>query len=112
MGIKNMPYELFSGKVINTGWPIDGHQLLFALWDFDKRSKYHLYDWEDDYDDEAVMWTMFRSLVDGGYICEEAKGEFITIWKDGKFDEVYYPCVYFCIELDQLTDVKKVDKED
>ena len=81
-------YELYEGTVVNTGWPIDGHRLNFGLWDYDNRSCYHLYYWGDE-DDEAVMQTMFLTLVAEGFISEEDKDEFITVWNDGKFDEVY-----------------------
>lgn len=99
-------YELYVGTVHNTGWPIDGHRLIFGLWDYDNRSCYHLFNWRDA-DDEAVMETMFRTMVDGGFIDEDVKDEFVMIWKDGMFDEVYCPGP-FCIDLDKLTDVKKV----
>ena len=101
------PYEAFMGTVVNTGWPIDGHRMLFGLWNYDNGSCYHLHFWHDE-DDEAVMQTMFRTLVDGGFICEEDKDEFIMVWKDGMFDEVYCPGP-FCIGLDKLENVKKVD---
>lgn len=100
-------YELFEGTVQGTGWPIDGHRLIFGLWDYDNRSSYHLWTW-DDGADEAVMMTMFRTLVDGGFICEEDKDEFIMVWKDGMFDEVYCPGP-FCIELDKLVNVEKLE---
>lgn len=98
-------YELYEGTVVNTGWPIDGHRLNFGLWDYDNRSCYHLYYWGDE-DDEAVMQTMFLTLVAEGFISEEDKDEFITAWNDGKFDEVYCPGP-FCIDMDKLVDVKK-----
>ena len=100
-------YEIYKGTVVNTGWPIDGHEMLFGLLDYDNRSCYHLFTWGEK-DDEAVMMTMFRTLVDGGFICEEDKDEFIMVWKDGMFDEVYCPGP-FCIELDKLVNVEKVD---
>lgn len=99
-------YELYTGTVQNTGWPIDGHRLMFGLWDYDNRSCYHLFNWRDA-DDEAVMETMFRTMVDGGFIGEDVKDEFVMIWNDGMFDEVYCPGP-FCIDLDKLTDVEKV----
>ena len=102
-----LPFELYEGTVVNTGWPIDGHRLVFGLWDYDKRSSYHLFTWGDK-DDEAVKQTMFRTLVDGGFIDEVDKDEFDMVWKDGMFDEVYSPGA-FCIELDKLTDVMVVD---
>lgn len=101
-------YELYEGTVVNTGWPIDGHRLIFGLWNYDNRSSYHLFTWADK-DDEAVMQTMFRTLVDSEFICEEDRDEFIMVWKDGMFDEVYCPGP-FCIELDKLVDVKKVEE--
>ena len=103
------PFELFEGKVVNTGWPIDGHRLVFALWNYDKRSCYHLFTWPDK-SDEAVMQTMFRTLVDADFICEEDEDEFIMVWKDGMFGEVYCPGP-FCIDLDKLVDVIKVEYE-
>lgn len=102
-------YDLYEGTVVNTGWPIDGRRLIFGLWDYDKRSSYHLFTWADK-DDEAVMMTMFRTLVDGGFIDEVEKDEFIMVWKDGMFDEVYCPGP-FCIELDKLVDVLQVEYE-
>ena len=53
------------------------------------------------------MQTMFRTLVDAGFIKENAKDEFVMVWEDGMFDEVFCPGP-FCIELDKLTEVEKV----
>ena len=100
-------YELYEGTVVNTGWPIDGHRLVFGLWNYDKGSCYHLFTWGDE-DDEAVMQTMFKTMAEAGFIEECDKDEFIMVWKDGMFDEVYCPGP-FCIELDKLADVKKVE---
>lgn len=105
-----MGYELYEGTVVNTGWPIDGHRLIFGLWDYDNRTSYHLFTWADK-DDEAVMQTIFRSLVDAGFIDAVDETEFIMVWKDGMFDEVYCPGP-FCIELDKLVDVKKVEEDE
>ena len=99
-------YEAYEGTVVNTGWPIDGHRVVFALWDYDNRSCYHLLTWGDEAD-EAMMMTMFRTLVDGGFICEEDEDEFIMVWKDGMFDEVYCPGP-FCIDLDKVKDVEVI----
>lgn len=104
---KKLVYNEVYGTVQNTGWPIDGHRMIFGLWDYDGRSCYHLHFWGDE-DDEAVMRTMLQTLLDGGFICEEDKDEFIMVWKDGMFDEVYCPGP-FCIALDNLTDVEKVE---
>ncbi len=100
-------FEEYMGTVQNTGWPIDGHRLLFGLWDYDGRSLYHLHSWGDE-DDEAVKLTMFKTMVDAGFIDEADKDEFMMVWKDGMFDEVYCPGS-FCIDLDKLTDVEKVN---
>ena len=89
------------GKVKNTGWPIDGHILQFGLWNYDHESSYHLHDWEDA-DDEAVMQTMFYSLVEAGMEDKDCYDDFVQTWKAGKFEA---PGV-FCIDLD------KVDKLD
>ena len=97
-------FDAVEGTVVNTGWPIDGHRLMFSLWDYDDRSCYHLHFWGYE-NDEAVMMTMFRTLVDGGFICEEDKDEFVMVWKDGMFDDVYCPGP-LCIDLDKVIDVK------
>ena len=94
---KKHGYELVLGKVKNTGWPIDGHVLTFGLWDYDKRSSYHLFSW-DEADDEAVMLTMFQSMVDAGMEAESYRDEFIRTWKAGEFE----PDGVFCIDLDKV----------
>lgn len=103
---RKLVYEVVCGTVQNTGWPIDGNRLYFSLWDYDNRSCYHLHYW-DDKDDDAVMQTMFRTLVDAGFIEESAKDEFVMVWEDGMFDEVFCPGP-FCIDLDKLADVDEV----
>jgi len=100
-------YEIYSGVVQNTGWPIDGHRLIFALWDYDDRSSWHLHSWAEE-DDEAVMETMYKTMVEDEFIFETERDEFVTVWKDGMFDEVYSPGA-FCIDLDKLTDTRKVE---
>lgn len=91
------------GKVKNTGWPIDGHILAFGLWAYDGRSSYHLYTWEDE-DDEAVMQTMFKSLVEAGMEDADGMDEFIMEWKAGKFDA---PAA-FCLDLDNVEVIKEL----
>ena len=98
-------YEVYSGIVQNTGWPIDAHRLIFALWDYDGRTNWHLFDWKKE-DDMAVMETMYKTMIEAGFIDENDRDEFIMVWKDGMFDEVYCPGA-FCIELDKLTDTRK-----
>lgn len=94
--MKNDP-EIIKGKVKNTGWPIDGHVLTFGLWDYDNKSSYHLFSWEDA-DDEAVMQTMFQTMVEAGMEDADSYTEFVQIWKAGQFDA---PGA-FCIDLDQV----------
>lgn len=105
--MKSKLFDEFEGTVVNTGWPIDGHRLVFGKWDYDGGSCYHLHFWGDE-DDEAVMLTFFRTMVDAGFISEEDKDEFVMVWKDGLFDEVYCPGP-FCIDLDKLENVKKLE---
>ena len=100
-------YEVYSGIVRNTGWPIDGHRLMFALWDYDNRSCWHLFSWDKE-DDETVMETMYTTMVEAGFIDQTDRDEFVMVWKDGMFDEVYSPGA-FCIGLDELMDTRKVE---
>lgn len=51
--------KIITGRVKDTGWPIDGHVLYFSSWDYDNHEFWHLYGW-DDADDEAVMLTMYE----------------------------------------------------
>lgn len=101
-------YEVFKGTVVNTGWPIDGHRLTFAIWNHDKDS-YHLFTWEDA-DDEAVMQTMYQTLLEGGFISEDEKEAVIKSWKAGTFDDDFAPGV-FRVDLDKLADVEKVEQD-
>ena len=100
--MKNKPYELFTGTVQGTGWPIDGHKLIWAIWDYDK-SSYHLFTWEDA-DDEAVMLTMFQTAVKAGFV-EDDLEKFKTDWKNDDFEQ---PGV-FSIPLDKLAGAEKVE---
>lgn len=93
--------EIVKGRVKNTGWPIDGHILSFGLWDYDNRSSYHLYGWEDK-DDEAVMMTMFQSMVEAGMEDADGLDQFVEAWEAGLFEA---PGA-FCIDLDKLEVIK------
>ena len=104
----DMLYELFEGTVVNTGWPIDGHRLTFAIWNHDKDS-YHLFTWEDA-DDEAVMQTMVSSLIEGGFISEDEREDAIKSWKADTFYDDFVSGA-FCIDLDKLADVEKVEQD-
>lgn len=89
--------QIIKGMVKGTGWPIDGHVLTFGLWDYDNKSSYHLYTW-DDADDEAVMKTMYLTLVDGGFEEPGRLAEFAEEWKAGKFDAPGP----FCLDLNKV----------
>lgn len=90
-------HEFVKGKVKNTGWPIDGHILTLGVWDYDNRSSYHLNGWSEE-DDEAIMLTMFQSMVEAGMEDESYRDEFIRVWKAGEFE----PDGVFCLDLDKI----------
>lgn len=89
--------KIIRGRVHDTGWPIDGHVLTLSMWDYDNGESWHLWSWEDA-DDEAVMLTMFRSLVEAKLTSEPWLPAFIKNWKAGKFD----PPGVFCLDLDKV----------
>ena len=102
---KKARYELYAGTVTGTGWPIDGHRLVFSLWDWDNMQSYHLADWGDE-DDEAVMLTMFQTEVEAGFEDADGLEMFKRTWNAGEYE---WPGV-FCISKDQLTDVEKIER--
>ena len=88
--MEDRPMNLFhtdpiKGRVKDTGWPIDGHVLIFAKWRYDQESCWHLYGWEDQ-DDEAVRDTMFITLVEAGFLSENEKKDFYASWADNSVD--------------------------
>ena len=89
--------NIIKGKVHGTGWPIDGHVLRFALWDYDKRQAWHLYDWEKE-DDEAVMLTFVQTMIEAGFLDENDREEFIRQWQEETAD---VPGA-FALDLDQV----------
>ena len=48
--------RIVSGRVKDTGWPIDGHLLYFSQWDYDKYESFHLYGWDDRAVFFASLW--------------------------------------------------------
>ena len=74
-----------NGLVKGTGWPIDGHVLIFCKWRYDDYKDWHLYDWEDQ-DDTAVRDTFFQSMVEAGFIGEESREEWNSQWAEGAED--------------------------
>lgn len=71
--------KIITGKVTGTGWPIDGHVLYLAMWDYDRES-WHLYGW-DDADDEAVMQTMYQTETEAAMCLYDTLEDFAKAWK-------------------------------
>ena len=73
-------HQIVKGKVSGTGWPIDGHTLIFEI---EKDGDiYYLNNWADA-DDEAVMKTMH--LNDPLYQNTPIE-EFAKLWKNQEWD--------------------------
>lgn len=89
--------KIITGRVTGTGWPIDGHVLTLSQWDYDNCSSWHLYSWEDA-DDEAVMLTMYQSMVEEDMCDPDTLEIFKAEWMAGKFEA---PGA-FCIDLDKV----------
>lgn len=77
--------KIITGRVTGTGWPIDGHVLTLSQWDYDNRESWHLYSWEDQ-DDEAVMMTMYQTMVEAGFIDADTLDYFKAEWLGGQFE--------------------------
>lgn len=84
--------KIILGKVKNTGYPIDGLELLFSLWDYDNYESYHLSGWREDAD-EAVMKTIFQSEKEAGLCLYDALEDFARAWKSGEYE----PDGVFCL---------------
>lgn len=100
--------KIISGKVKGTGWPIDGHVLAFAQWDYD-REFWHLYGW-DDADDEAVMETMYRAEIEYG-INKQTCESFKKKWLAKKWQPAA-PLVPFRFILDNVEVVAVLQEEE
>lgn len=98
--------KVIKGRVRNTGWPIDGHELYFTQWDYDNHDSWHLaaYD-KDEAREEALMLTMYQTEVEAGldYTLEE----FREMWKAGTWE----PDGVFCLELDQVEVLEVLQEE-
>jgi hypothetical protein len=77
--------EPVKGLVKGTGFPIDGHILIFCKWRYDEEKYWHLYDWNQQ-DDEAVMDTFFQSMLSAGFVDEDFKAEWEEQWKNQTAD--------------------------
>ena len=105
-----MPYrpKIVTGRVKDTGYPIDGHVLYFSLWDYDNYKYYHLYGW-DDPDDEAVMLTMYEAETDEG-LTSCSLETFKKRWQAKQWE----PSAPFCLIPDvvEVLEVKQEERKD
>ena len=99
--------KLILGKVKNTGYPIDGRELLFSLWDYDNYESYHLSGWRDDDNDEAVMRTIYQSENEAGLCVYDTLEDFARAWKAGEYE----PEGSFCLAPDNV-DVLAIIQEE
>lgn len=84
--------KIIRGKVKGTGYPIDGLELIFSLWDYDNRESYHLSLWNKE-DDEAVMMTIYQSEEEAGLCLYDTLEEFTRACKAGEYE----PDGVFCL---------------
>lgn len=98
--------KVITGKVTDTGWPIDGHVLWFSQWDYDNHESWHLYGWEDS-EDEAVMQTVFQTETEAGLCLFDTLEKFAESWKSKKWE----PQGSFCLPLDKV-EVLEVKQEE
>ena len=98
--------KIIRGKVKNTGYPIDGRELLFSLWDYDNYESYHLFEWADD-DDEAVMRTMYQTEKEAGLCLFDEFESFEAACKAGDYE----PDCMFCLDLDKVKVLEVVAEE-
>lgn len=98
-GMKKGPLhtEPVKGRVKGTGWPIDGHVLIFAKWRYDNYENWHLFDWETE-DDDAIRDTFFQSMVEAGFCTEGERKAWNDQWKANTSD---VPGA-FTLDLDQV----------
>lgn len=96
--------KTIAGKVNGTGWPIDGHALLFTSWDYDNHESWHLYSWPDEAD-RAVMETMFITETAAGMCLYDTMEEFAEHWKE------WEPEGSFCIPLENVEVIRDIQEE-
>lgn len=77
--------KVINGKVKNTGWPIDGHELSLSLWDYDNYECYHLWGYPPE-SDEAVMQTMYQTEKEAGLCVYDSLEEFKAAWMAQKWE--------------------------
>lgn len=93
------------GKVKNTGWDIDGHELALSLWDYDKNN-YHLFSWADE-SDEAMMLTIYQTEQEAGLCLYDSLEQFTAAWKAKEWEADGV----FCIPLENVEVVEVVQEE-
>lgn len=98
--------KLIRGRVKDTGYPIDGLELIFSLWDCDNRESYHLSLWNKE-DDEAVMITMYQSENEAGFCVYATLEDFTRAWKAGEYE----PDGVFCLAPDNVDVIEVIRKE-
>lgn len=89
--------KIIRGKMKGTGYPIDGRELIFSLWDYDNYESYHLSGWSEG-DDEAVMKTIYRSEEEAGLCLYDSFEDFARVWKAGDYE----PDGVFCLTPDNV----------
>lgn len=99
--------KIIRGKVMGTGWPIDGRVLTLSMWAWDDYSSWHLWSWEDA-DDEAVMLTMYQSMEAADFIEPYTLEDFTAKWKAGEWD----PPGVFCLDLDKVEVLEVLQQEE
>lgn len=98
--------KIIRGKVKGTGYPIDGLELIFSLWDYDNHESYHLSGWNKE-DDEAVMMTIYQSENEAGFCVYATLEGFTRAWKAGEYE----PDGVFCLAPDNVEVLEVIQAE-
>lgn len=98
--------KIIRGRVKGTGYPIDGRELLFSLWDYDNYESYHLSGWRED-DDEAVMLTIHQSEEEAGLCLFDSLEDFAGAWEVGGYE----PDGVFCLDPDNVNVLEIIQEE-
>ncbi len=98
--------KIIRGRVNGTGYPIDGREFLFSLWDYDNYESYHLAGWNNE-DDEAVMLTMHQSEEEAGLCLYDSLEDFARAWKAGEYE----PECTFCLASDKVEVLEVIQGE-
>lgn len=93
----NKKPKLYSAEIKNTGYPMDGHKAVVAIWDYDP-GQYHLYGWAKE-DDAVFAESMYKSEVDADICLSDNFDDFMGKWAAGEWE----PMGVFCLNPDQVT---------